>query len=219
MVLAATCLLALAGGCPRERGGGDGGTVPDAATDAGVDAAEDAGPPYDPLVGNSFEGPLNLDDARVGDMDPSALPSATSPCREPVMARVSRVVDGDTVLVSGITASLDGPVRLIGVDTPEIAHDGMSAECWGDNARDFTNELVGRTVWLTFDDECTDRFDRLLAYVWVGPGPQDLWERQLLRRGHGTLLVVSPNDAHESTLAQDEYVARTEDAGLWSACR
>lgn len=188
----------------------------DGGTDVGPGPV-DAG--YDPDTGNSFDDPVVLDDDRIFDMDPDPLVAEPAACRDPILVRVTRVIDGDTVQVSGISASLNGRVRLIGVDTPEIAHDGMPGDCYGAEAADFTGALEGHVVWLTFDRECTDRYDRLLAYVWVGPGPQDLWERQLLRRGFGWQTTFWPNDAHEDVLQQDELLAERDGAGLWSVCR
>jgi len=206
-------LALLSAGCPRS---GPGAT-PDAATETDGGAPPvDSG--YDPAIGNRFSGPLQLDDDRVLAMDPEPLVAEPFACRDPVLVRVARVVDGDTIQVSGISASLDERVRLIGVDTPELAIDGMPADCYGNEAKAFTEVLDGHAVALTFDRECTDRFDRLLAYVWVGPGPQDLWERQLLRRGYARQTTFAPNDAHEATLQEDEELARRAAAGLWGEC-
>ena len=174
---------------------------------------------YDPAIGNEFTGPLILDDSRVTAMDPTALPSAATPCREPVLARVRFVTDGDTISVNGISEPLSESVRLIGVDTPEIAHSGMSAECFGPEAAEFTGQLDEHIVWLTFDTECTDDFGRLLAFVWVGQGPQDLWERQLLRRGFATVLSIAPNTSQTSTFRSDQSAAQSANAGLWNFCR
>ena len=209
-------LLSLTVGCPATTGSDATGDAGPSETDAG-EVHADSG--YDPALGNRFSGPIILDDGRVLEMDPSPLVAEPSACREPVLARVTRVVDGDTLLALGISTDLDERVRLIGVDTPELASDGLPAECYGNEARDFTEQLDGRAVWLTFDRDCTDRFGRLLAYVWVGPGPQDLWERQLLARGYARQTTFAPNDAHEATLLSDEELARRAGTGLWSECR
>jgi len=184
---------------------------------------EDGGPGdaggYDPELGNLFEGRPLLDDDRVMAMEPAELPAGDRPCRAPVLVRVTRVVDGDTVIVAGISEPLNEHVRLIGVDTPEVAHDGMPADCYGEESAAFTEQLVGHVVWLTFDATCRDRFDRLLAYLHVGPGSRDLWERQQLRRGLATVLLIGDNRALEEVLRQDEYTADREERGLWAACR
>ena len=206
--LGSVVLVALLGGCPRPVDRPDGGT------DAGlVDAS------YDPSVGNRYAGPVVLDDDRVENLDPSTLRTGSSPCREPLLGRVYHVADGDTISVSGQSEIVDLPgVRLIGVDTPEIAHMGNPADCYGDEAAAFTQQLMGRLVWLTFDNTCLDRFDRTLAYVHVGAGAGDMWQRQLLRRGFAREFAVGDNRAFESVFVSDASIASAENLGLWAAC-
>lgn len=195
--------LALAG-CPHQ-------ASPD---DAHV-AAADTGP-LDP----SFEGPIAFDDGATMAIDPATLPAATGPCRAPLLARVTRDVDGDTVHVDGVselTGDLD--VRFIGVNAPEIAHGaGTVAECYGDEATTFTQQLEGHLVWLTFDRECFDVYGRTLAYVFYGSAPEQSWERQLLRRGFARTLSIAPNTSMRPTFDGDEAIAMSEGVGLWSAC-
>lgn len=83
-------------------------------------------------------------------------------------ATVERVVDGDTIIVD-----LDGVeqrVRLIGIDTPESVHpdESRNSEA-GDVASDYTKSIVkqGETVYLQKDVSDTDKYDRLLRYVWL----------------------------------------------------
>src|SRR5688572_13646556 len=70
-----------------------------------------------------------------------------------VLARV--VIDGDTLIVSAGSdlktpdnRPLDGEtIRLIGVDTPEIEHPPEPAECYGNEAKAFTEGAIGgRTI-------------------------------------------------------------------------
>jgi micrococcal nuclease len=83
-----------------------------------------------------------------------------------------RVVDGDTVWVSGV-----GKVRLIGVDTPELAYDGVTRkggkgdEPGARRAKKYVEErLLGRRVRLEFDEERFDRYGRTLAYLFTEEG-------------------------------------------------
>ena len=191
---------------------------PDAGDDldGGVTSA-DAGD-YDPVTGNRFVGPVSFDDDRVRGVDGSGLRAGSLPCREPVLGRIYRIADGDTVSFTAADGSLDAKVRLIGIDTPEISHMGAPADCYGDEASVFTQQLLDRTVWLTFDAGCRDNFDRLLAYVHVGPGSGDMWQRQLLQRGFATTLTVAPNSQFAGLFAEDAAAARRRNAGLWGAC-
>ena len=48
--------------------------------------------------------------------------------QETVTARVTRVVDGDTV-IARFADRAESPVRLIGIDTPECVKPGTPVEC------------------------------------------------------------------------------------------
>lgn len=79
---------------------------------------------------------------------------------------VEYVIDGDTIVVDG-----GERVRLLGIDTPEVAHDGSKAEPCGDEATAMIEDaLEGATVTLTSDEAqpSQDRYGRTLAYVEVG---------------------------------------------------
>jgi micrococcal nuclease len=201
------CLALSLVGCPRMLPMEDAG-----AEDAGRPPSADAGD------GNDFEGTIVLDDDLVRAMDPSTLREGNTPCREPVLVRIYNVTDGDTIDARGEDVVLDAPVRMIGVDTPEVSRGGDPADCYGDEAAAFTEQLQGRLVWLTFDAECFDRFNRLLAYVHIGPGDGDMWERQVLRRGFGTELHIAPNNTYQSLFTSDEATAASQSVGLWDAC-
>jgi len=200
----------------------DTGTVTDGGGDSSPDTAivDTFVPPtaYTPGVGYPFDAdPLVLDDANVAGVDPESIPDlARSPCMEPVLVTVTRIIDGDTIFVNA--TGLAERVRMIGVDTPELASDGRPAECYGDEARAFTGALQGRQVWMTFDGECRDPFDRLLAYIWIGDGPQDLWARHLIRRGYARTLSIAPNTSFADLLLTDQGVASGADSGMWGAC-
>lgn len=154
----------------------------------------------------------------LASLDPSVLPAGANPCREPVYAYVSEVVDGDTMWVH--IGSTSEKVRFIGVDTPEIAHDTDPADCYGDEAREFTRAaLEGGHVWLSFDSECLDYYDRTLAYVSIGEGESGFFERVLLEAGYAEELGIEPNTTYEDTFKSDEATARAESVGMWGACR
>lgn len=201
--------------CPRGVGNEDGAVGPE--TGARPDASSFV---YDPTVGQPFSGPIVLDDERVRAIDPADLPVANAPCRAPVRARVTSVLDGDTFWVSGLSEQLSVKVRVIGVDTPEKVFRDTPAECYSDEAEAFTKQLEDHEVWLTFDAECTDDTAsvRTLAYVWTGVGPQDSWERQLLRRGFARAFPFGNNRSFAGQYEADQTTAVTSGTGLWSAC-
>ncbi len=94
---------------------------------------------------------------------------------------VSRVIDGDTVVLSADPGAMspDGrplngeTVRMLGVDAPEIEHppNPAPADCWGDESHTAGRNLMqGLRVRLEFDATLRDMFDRLLAYVILPDG-------------------------------------------------
>ena len=130
-------------------------------------------------------------------------------------AHVSRVVDGDTIVVR-----VDGRrerVRYIGIDTPESVKPGTPVQCFAKAASAENERLVaGRTVRLEFDRELRDRYGRLLAYVVRGDGVSV--NEALLRGGFAQTIVFPPNTRNRLRFAAVERHAQDRGAGLWSAC-
>jgi micrococcal nuclease len=133
--------------------------------------------------------------------------------------RVTSVVDGDTIVVRTTEPGGDSVrVRLIGIDTPEISHDGRPGDCYGRRASEITRDLaLDRRVELQPGREAHDRYGRLLAYVRIVGGPDDL-ERVLLARGAARTLTSPPNDDRAAAYAGLADAARRAGRGLWGAC-
>ncbi len=137
---------------------------------------------------------------------------------ENVNAKVTRVVDGDTVKIR-INGRVE-TVRYIGIDTPESVKPGSPVECYGSEAGKFNEKLVeGREVRLSFDRERRDRYDRLLAYVYLRDDPQVSVNETLVRKGYARTLSIKPNTRFRSRLNKLEDLARKAGRGLWSECR
>ena len=131
------------------------------------------------------------------------------------VARVTSVIDGDTIRVS-----LDGrdtTVRIIGIDTPEKDGPYTEEECFGPQASTYTERAMdgAATVGLEFDVDRTDRYDRTLAYVWIDG---ELFEEGILRDGYAVLLTVPPNVKYVERLTAAQAAARARGAGLWGSC-
>jgi micrococcal nuclease len=92
---------------------------------------------------------------------------------------VTRVVDGDTLIVHGT-----GKVRIIGIDTMDSQNQERVAEQsdyyglspaevrkWSERATDYVREHAeGRVVRLQFGPDRQDRYGRTLAYVHLPDG-------------------------------------------------
>ena len=120
-------------------------------------------------------------------------------------ARVTRVIDGDTVEMERL-----GPVRLIGVDAPE------RERCYETTATRFTRDrLEGQVVRYELGVERKDRHGRTLAYLTRGA---EMHNRALLSEGYGKVLTIPPNDKYKSSFEKAEREAKHKASGLWSTC-
>jgi micrococcal nuclease len=151
--------------------------------------------------------------------------SATVPTTAPLgvmaaNATIEYVVDGDTVDV--IIGDQQERVRLIGIDTPEIAHQGQPepAECFGDEATTFTKSLVpvGTPVRLERDIVARDDYGRLLGYLYRASDGVFV-NYEIVRQGYAQPLTIPPNVAFSELIVQAARDAEADQAGLWSACR
>ena len=117
-------------------------------------------------------------------------------------ATVTQVIDGDTIAVS--IGGVEYVVRYIGVDTPE-RNDPCGPEAAAANAA-----LVGgQTVRLVKDVSETDRYGRLLRYVYVG----GLFvNEQLVRDGWARSARYPPDTAFADHF--DRLAAQAQAAGL-----
>ncbi|MCP4446172.1 MAG: thermonuclease family protein [Myxococcales bacterium] len=104
------------------------------------------------------------------------------------------------------------------VDTPEISHNSSEvAECYADEAKQFNEDLVaGQTISLVYDTECTDDYERLLAYVSIGDREIN---SLLVERGFACVLHIPPNGADRASEFETlESLAEEQGRGLWGAC-
>lgn len=134
---------------------------------------------------------------------------------------VHHVVDGDTIrAVIGspnevVPTAESVPIRLIGVDAPELRPEPA---CGAIEATAHLARLlpVGATVWVGVDHETSDRYDRLLSYLWTADGR--FVNHELVAAGDAEALVIPPNDAHHALLRAAEESARSARLGRWGSC-
>lgn len=148
----------------------------------------------------------------AGIFQPTGAAIVCAPDRIDTQVRVSQVIDGDTVLLS------DGQhLRLIGVDTPELAHHGAPAQALAIEARDRLRQLLAQhqnILNLRYDNERHDHYGRLLAHAFlVGGSSIEAW---LQEQGLGTVLVVPPNDWNTACYQNTEQQARQQRRGIWA---
>ena len=122
---------------------------------------------------------------------------------------VKQVYDGDTLALS-----TGEQVRYVGVDAPEIDHQGGKSDFMAHEARALNAKLVqGKPVRLEFDQERNDHHGRLLAYVFLENG--DMVNDLLVKRGLARVLPKPPNLKYFSLLLDSQRRAMAERVGIW----
>jgi micrococcal nuclease len=124
----------------------------------------------------------------------------------PTTAKVTRVIDGDTIVIEG-----GYRVRYIGIDTPETYPE---VEAFGIEAWQANRSLVeGQEVRLEKDMSETDKYDRLLRYVYVG---DTFVNAELVRRGLARAEAYPPDTKYQDYLGELEAEAKAAGLGMWA---
>ena len=145
-----------------------------------------------------------------------------APCASSRDLDVRCVIDGDTIS-AGRCEEAGERVRLLGINAPEISHDGAPAECYGEQATEELRQLLqNETVLMTFGVECQDAYERTLAWLWLLPEDDDpiLVSEWMLRYGHARLYDGEGAESlvYRTRLAEAEQSAMEAQIGLWGEC-
>jgi micrococcal nuclease len=88
-------------------------------------------------------------------------------------------------------------------------------EYFGKEASALTKQLVeGKEVRLEFDVQRRDKYQRTLAYVYVG---EMMVNVELERQGYAQVATFPPNVKYQELLLQLQREAREAGRGLWGA--
>lgn len=145
----------------------------------------------------------------------SKPPTPKPPAAAGVLVAVAGIVDGDTIKVrlNGTTER----VRVIGIDTPELA----SRDCYAQQASSKMQSLVqSKQVRLVADPTQADRdrYGRLLRHVRLTDGRSVA--QLLIAGGYGEEYTYSRAYAGQAAYRQAEATARAKGLGIWSSgCR
>ncbi|MDP2860117.1 MAG: thermonuclease family protein [bacterium] len=135
---------------------------------------------------------------------------------------VAKIIDGDTLCLEN-----GERVRLTGVDTPEskvnaklkrdskrTSKDYETIITTGREAAEFTKKLAnGKRVRLEFDVEKRDKYNRLLAYVYLPDGK--MLNAEIVKAGYAQVMTVPPNVMHQDLFLKLQQEARENKRGLW----
>jgi len=140
-----------------------------------------------------------------------STPKSTGQATALIEAQVSRVIDGDTIEVN--IGGNPYTVRYIGIDTPETVHPTIGEEPYGKEATAKNRELVeGKIVKLEKDVSETDKYGRLLRYVYVG----DVFvNAELVKQGYAQVATYPPDVRYQDLFIQLQREAREAGRGLW----
>jgi micrococcal nuclease len=118
-------------------------------------------------------------------------------------ALVTRIIDGDTIVVNG-----QATIRLIGIDSPERDQDGYQ------KASEHLSELISNSfVDIEYDTSSTDPYGRTLGYIFQ----ENIFiNEQMVSEGFARATPVPPNTKHADRLYQAQQNAKQAQKGLWS---
>lgn len=117
--------------------------------------------------------------------------------------RVSRVIDGDTVQLE------DGrKVRYAGINAPE------EGEPYHRESTQANNLLVGnKAVELEFGRSKTDKYGRLLAYIYLG---RTFVQAELVKQGWALVMRSQPLPRYRELLVKSQEEAKAAGRGIWA---
>lgn len=129
---------------------------------------------------------------------------------------VTKVIDGDTIEIEG-----GEKVRYLGVDTPETKDPRKPVQCFGKEASNRNKNLVeGKRVFLEKDVTETDKYNRLLRFVYLPleDGTRLFVNDYLIREGYGHVLTIPPDVKYSEQFLDAQRKAREQKKGLWEKC-
>jgi micrococcal nuclease len=123
--------------------------------------------------------------------------------------RVTGVIDGDTIIISG-----GQRVRYLGIDAPE--REGKSpAEFLAQESYQLNRRLVlKKEIRLVYGPERRDRYDRILAYIFLDNGL--LVNGELVKQGLAKVLYFGPWMDRFEDLLQLQREAIKDSRGIWA---
>ncbi|MEC1158705.1 thermonuclease family protein [Cytobacillus horneckiae] len=130
-------------------------------------------------------------------------------------AIVRDVVDGDTIKVEFTGGNVE-TIRLLLIDTPESVKPNTPVQPFSEEAAELMRKklIKGNVVEIEKGILERDKYDRLLAYVWVDG---ENVNKKLLENGFARVAYVNPpNIKYLDEFKEAEKLAKTNKKGVWS---
>lgn len=123
---------------------------------------------------------------------------------------VKYVIDGDTIITNrGET------IRLLSINTPEIAYKGKVGEAGGKEAKAWLKKkLLGQKIRLEKNVQHHDKFGRTLAFIFNEQGENI--NIRLIEKGLAILSIYPPNIKYLAGLQGAQVLAESKKLGLWN---
>lgn len=155
-------------------------------------------------------------------------PQKKSDKPDTIEAILVNVIDGDTIVVK--YRSRKTHLRLIGIDTPErmpndkaqrdanrTRKDVKTINQLGEGSANFTKGLLksGDLLKLEFDAERRDKYERLLAYVYLPSG--EMLNEKIILAGYAQPMTIPPNVRYAKKFLDAYERARAQRRGHWGS--
>ncbi len=123
--------------------------------------------------------------------------------------QVDYVYDGDTLVLEN-----GERVRLLNINAPEISSRYRDGERGGEAAKIWLKQQIGeQPIYLRFDKEKRDKYDRLLAHIFL-ENERHL-NAEILEQGLAALTVHPPNSSYVDKMQAAQQQAIDKKIGIW----
>ena len=120
---------------------------------------------------------------------------------KPQKVKITRVIDGDTIVTENN-----------GIDAPEKSQHNPE-KCLSDRATQKAKDLLeGQYVDLEKDVSDTDKYGRLLRYIWLN---NQLINNTLVEEGYAKASFYNPDIKYKLSLESSEIIAQQRKLGVW----
>ncbi len=126
---------------------------------------------------------------------------------------LSQCTDGDTAHF--IIDGEDETVRFLAIDTPESVKPNTDPEPYGKEASNYTCDLLtnATTITLEYEEEKRDKYDRVLAWVFVDG---ELLQQKLVEEGYAEVKYLYDDYKYTNQLQKSEKEAKAKKSKIWS---
>ena len=129
--------------------------------------------------------------------------------------KLVKCIDGDT-----FKANLKGKeatIRMLAIDTPEIAKDDKPADYFGKEASEYTCKKLtnAKKIVLEYDKKSdrVDKYDRVLAWIFVD---DKLLEEELVKQGYAKVAYLYDDYKYTSIIQTAQEIASNKELGIWN---